>query len=534
MKKYLTELINSNLFFLSLVAFVAVLPLSIALVSVVGGVVLLVAIIEDNWKTKWERIKARKLILLVPLIFLIYLLSSLLTLKQDNSFYDVQKVLFYLVFPLAFSMGKNINQCQKRFVFYTFSVSILVAILVAIFRWKFIIAESGNFSVHNISLISHIRFSFQLILAIWFWGLFLITNVKSLSLQKRTLIVLLMLAFLGYLMFQQSLTGIIAFASSILFFLLYQFPKIKLEWRVPVVVVLLLMVFVPIIYLNKVVDNFYDIEIVDQENIDMMTAHGNPYSHDFSQKLVENGHYVYLYVCKDEMRTEWNKVSEFKYDSIGINGYPVSATLIRYLTSKGLRKDAQGVQALTRADIANIESGMANVIFQKKYSLYPRIYQTIWEYYVYSHTGYSNNQSFSQRIEFAKAAITIIKENWLLGVGTGKWKTAFSNAFKENHAKLDESHYASSHNQYLNYMVKFGVFGFLFIMFALIYPVVKTKRYRDLLFMIFLAFMFFANFADSNLESHMGSSFFFFFYCVFLIGPIDYLSLSEKPGLAQH
>ena len=139
-----------------------------------------------------------------------------------------------------------------------------------------------------------------------------------------------------------------------------------------------------------------------------------------------------------------------------------------------------------------------------------------------------------KRIEFAKAAITIIKENWLLGVGTGEWKTAFSNAFKENHAKLDESHYASSHNQYLNYMVKFGVFGFLFIMFALIYPVVKTKRYRDLLFMIFLAFMFFANFADSNLESHMGSSFFFFFYCVFLIGPIDYLSLSEKPGLAQH
>jgi hypothetical protein len=70
------------------------------------------------------------------------------------------------------------------------------------------------------------------------------------------------------------------------------------------------------------------------------------------------------------------------------------------------------------------------------------------------------------------------------------------------------------------------VIGFLLIMFLLIYPVYETKRYLDPLFMTFLIFMFFANFADSNLESHMGSSFFFFFYCLFLTGPVDYLRLN--------
>ena len=205
------------------------------------------------------------------------------------------------------------------------------------------------------------------------------------------------------------------------------------------------------------------------------------------------------------------------------------STLIRYLTSKELRKDAKGVLALSEQDIQSIESGIANVIFQeKKYSLYPRLYQTVWEYYVYSETGYADNQSFSQRIEFSKAAISIIKQNFWFGVGPVNWQTEFKKAFIANNSKLSEERYASSHNQYLNYLVKFGIIGFMLILFFLIYPVVKTHRYRDPLFLIFLVFLFFANFADSNFESHMGSSFFVFFYCLFLISDgINYIKIEK-------
>jgi hypothetical protein len=245
---------------------------------------------------------------------------------------------------------------------------------------------------------------------------------------------------------------------------------------------------------------------------------------------VENGHYTYLYVCHDEMRIEWNKVSNIKYDDIRPNGFPLYATLIRYLTSKGLRKDADGVKSLTQQDIQNIENGISNVIFQnKKYSLYPRIYQTVWEFYMYSQTGDPSYQSFSQRIEYTKAAISIIKNNFWFGVGAGNWKEEFKNTYIANNSKLEEGLYASSHNQYLNYMVKFGFAGFLVIMFFIIYPVLKSRSYNDLLFLIFLVFMFFANFADSNFESHMGSSFFIFFYCLFVILPGEsYLKLSDN------
>ena len=137
MKKYFTELFNSNYFFLALVLFVLVLPLSEALVSVAGGLVLFAALIEDNWQNKWLRLKTRKVILLVPIIFILYVVSTLFTLKHDKSFYDVQKTLFYMVFPFAFSMGKEINHSQKRFVLFAFAFSVFTAIVISLFRWKF-------------------------------------------------------------------------------------------------------------------------------------------------------------------------------------------------------------------------------------------------------------------------------------------------------------------------------------------------------------------------------------------------------------
>ena len=147
---------------------------------------------------------------------------------------------------------------------------------------------------------------------------------------------------------------------------------------------------------------------------------------------------------------------------------------------------------------------------------------------MYSQTGNPNNQSFSQRIEFSKAAISIIKNNFWSGVGAGNWKQEFAETYISSNSKLSKEMYASSHNQYLNFMVKFGFIGFLTIMFLLIYPVIQTKSYHDILFLMFLAFMFFANFADSNLESHMGSSFFVFFYCLLITPPrMSYLYIKH-------
>jgi hypothetical protein len=413
-------------------------------------------------------------------------------------------------------------------LFYAFAISIFVATVVALFNW-FVRSEFVNFGVHKISLISHIRFSFQLILIFWFLVILIQKNKERLNKYIKTGLLLLAIYFLLFLFFQQSLTGLMAFGASLLFavFLLIQAKK---KYRIILHSLLVVLILGPVFYSLIIINSFYKIEKINPETIEKTTALGNTYEHDFENPAVENGRYTYLYVCHDEMREEWNKISTKKYDDLLPNGFPLYSTLIRYLTSKGLKKDAEGIKSLSAQDIQNVENGISNVIFQKKkHTLYPRIYQTVWEFYMYSETGNPSYQSFSQRIEFTKAALTIIKENFWFGVGAGNWKEEFKEAYIRNNSKLEETLYASSHNQYLNYMVKFGFLGLLIILVFIIYPVIKSKSYRDPLFLIFLVFLFFANFADSNFETHMGSSFFLFFYCLFVVYDNgSYLILSDK------
>lgn len=516
MKTYLAKLIDNNWFYLTLLGFVLVLPLSHALVSILGGIVLITALVEDNWRSKFERLQNRKVLLFIPAIFLIYLISSIVTFESGNSLYDLRKTLFFIVFPFAFIFGKEISSKQKRFIFYVFAFSIFISTVVAFLKWIFL-SDTENFVVHNIGLISHIRFSFQLILIIWFLIFFIQKNFTVIKFTTKIFMLFLVVYFLFFLFFQQSLTGIVAFGAALVFYLFYLIFRLKGFYRVVAGIILTVIIVIPFYYVFNVVDSFYNIEKIDEKTIDPFTKQGNKYKHDFNNPLVENGNYVFLYVCEKEMRKEWNKISALEFDSAGVNGYSVRSTLTRYLTSRGLKKDAEGVLALTKQDIQNVENGIANYIFQqKKYSLYPRIYQTVWEYYVYTNTGNANYQSFSQRIEFGKAALLIIEENLWFGVGTGNWREAFRNAYHKKDSKLKEELYASSHNQYLNYLVKFGIVGFILILFFLIYPILKTRSYSDKLFLLFLVFMFCANLADSNFESHMGSSFFLFFYCLFL------------------
>ncbi|HNQ38753.1 MAG TPA: O-antigen ligase family protein, partial [Prolixibacteraceae bacterium] len=180
-------------------------------------------------------------------------------------------------------------------------------------------------------------------------------------------------------------------------------------------------------------------------------------------------------------------------------------------------KDSAGVSQLTPTDIKAIERGIANHIYvNRSFSLYPRIYETIWEYDYYTRLGDPNHQSFSQRLEFVKASLLLIGKRPWLGIGTGNWKLAYAEAYHEMNSRLDPDNQGPSHNQYLNYLVKFGVVGFLAIMGVLLIPLFREGHRKNLVFWLFLVSIGFANFGDANLETHMGLSFFTFFYSLFL------------------
>ncbi len=70
------------------------------------------------------------------------------------------------------------------------------------------------------------------------------------------------------------------------------------------------------------------------------------------------------------------------YDGKDEKGQELKMTLIRYLNSKGLRKDAEGMDQLDEKDIRNVEQGIANQYYAKKFNLNSRIYKFLWEYQV--------------------------------------------------------------------------------------------------------------------------------------------------------
>lgn len=203
----------------------------------------------------------------------------------------------------------------------------------------------------------------------------------------------------------------------------------------------------------------------------------------------------------------------------------LEATLARYLTSKDLRKDAQGVMALTDDDIRNIEQGIANYNNWKHPGLRARLSSTLFEYNLYRRYNNPNGGSLSQRIEYTRASFHLIGQHPWLGVGTGDVPQAFSQAYDELRSPLKEEFRFRAHNQYLAIAVAFGLVGLAFFLFVLLYPWCASRRNHTYLYMVFLTIMLLSMFPEDTLETQAGATLFAFFTALLLMAGKNSLSL---------
>ena len=257
-------------------------------------------------------------------------------------------------------------------------------------------------------------------------------------------------------------------------------------------------------------------DIVDVSKIDKKTINGNPYFGGYWYGATENGHYLIEYVCWDELKKEWNKRSKIPFDSVDLKDNPLKFTLIRYMTSLGLRKDSAGVWSLSEKDLHAIELGIPNYHFNSLSSMNYRLYQVFWEIKDYERGGDLNGHSVTMRLEYWRIALILIGRHPVIGSGTGDVRKGFDDYYNASHSPLKPEWRLRAHDQYLEITVGFGLVGLAWFLLSIFYPGIKTKKIFTYFYFIFWLIFMLSLFTEDTLETEAGATFYAFFNSFFL------------------
>lgn len=520
LNKHCPSLISNwkeNLTFFVLGVFLVALPTSVALVSISAVALLVVWVLTGDYKTKWKRLIQNKSALLLMSIPVLYLIGLFFTHNFSVGLQEFNKSLYWFIFAFVLGSSPPISSKNISRLLGIYILTVTIAAGVALFK-LFFVDTINFFDFRAVTWIDHVPFSYQIAFSVWMILYFMIAGKFS-RIQKILLSLLIIFlavsllafkSFNGYLFF-----GVMSFTALVML-------ALKTKKRVYKYIfcgILISIIVIPIFYVYRSVQKFYDITEYRTDEIDNYTSLGNKYKHDFENKTKENGNYVMLFICEEELIPLWNTNSAKNYHSSTSHDYPFSIIIIRYMTSKGLRKDADGFAQLTPKDIENIENEMPNYIYAKsKWSIYPRVYETIWELDQYKIYNNPDEKTLAKRIELAILAVDIIKKSPWVGIGLGNSALAYEEAIAQSGSKLASLESGSSVNQYLNYLIRFGILGTLYILGVVIWVFLKERSNQPFLLTIFFVSMLVVNFGDTNLETFIGINFFAFFMCFLIWG----------------
>ena len=479
----------------------------------------------DSVRTKLQRFFSNKIALAVVSIYLLHVIGLAYTSDFQYAFKDLKVKLPMLILPLVLS---SVQPLKKRMFDLLMLIYVLAVFVATCISFGYYLQNDYG-DIREIShFISHIRFCLNIVLAMGITGYYIVErriskgkNVPDFGLKtalNHFLMWFLFLWFTYQIYIFQSLSGYLAFAGMLAATLLYLFfDKVRsIKWRIVVLVAIIALPTIAGIYLYRTITPMLARPQVDFANLEKQTVLGNDYWHDTTCFPAENGRYVGLYFCRTEMREAWNQRSDLDYDGQTLNGENLEATLARYLTSKDLRKDAAGVAALDNQDIRNVEQGVANYVNWCHPGLYSRLAETVFEYNQYRQYNNPNGGSLSQRIEYTKASVYLIKRHPLFGVGTGDIPQAYQQAYDELDSPLEPQYRFKAHNQYLSITVGLGLVGLLVFLFSLLTPYFASKRNRTYLYTVFMVILLLSMLPEDTIESQAGVMWFAFFNSLFI------------------
>lgn len=468
---------------------------------------------RNNLVDNFELLLKNRVALVIVSLYLMHIVGLIHSHDFNYALKDLRIKLPLLLLPIVMATMKKINWRQLKTLLLLYVLAILISSMFSLHAY---INQSFT-DIRQISLfINPIRFSLNVVFG-FFILLWFVAKDREIKHWQRIAMAGVMIWFILFLVILESMIGVLslfAIALGLIFVKFLQLKKTGL--RLALLLLLLAMPLLGFFYVKSIVDTLNKAPDINIESLPTHTAKGNPYTHDTINYGIEDGTFIGLYLSVDELEEAWNKRGNINFEDLDRANQQLKFTLIRYLNSRSLTKDSAGVAALTDHDIRLIEEGVANFNYTNKPGLHIRISKIITGYKYYSYMNDPSGSSFLQRIEYVKASIRIIKNNFWFGVGTGDLPMAFENTYEEMNTALKREFRWRSHNQYLSIFVAFGIFGFIWFLFLLIYPLIRLKRYHQYFYSIFLALMLLSMLTEDTIESQDGVTLFAFFNALLL------------------
>lgn len=471
------------------------IPLSLATMLLGLNVILL-----NDWKKVFKTWFSNRILLFliafVAFEWLSLLWSSNLTYGLD----DVRRKLPLLVLPLCISViPLTRNQWKWITLFFLGSLVITTGINYAYYaKW---IGNKTYLDYRNISLfISHIRLALLLVA-----GIVICTFWWFKKESFRILSIPLIAWFLFYTNISQVGFGYVGLGICIILaFYLYIFNRKNNLLKYGLAVITSIGIVCGFLFLYSNLQPIQNKVKYIQEP--KFTKSGNPYIF-WNEPLWENGYPVMAYINEEELKESWEKRSSFKYET-GNGNDQLKFIIWRFMASKNLTKDKEGVAQLSDKEIRSIERKIPSVVMLKG-GFNARFYEIRNQLA----DREPNGKSLLMRLIYLKVGWQITKENFPFGVGSGDVQDAFNSKYESNSHGLSKEYWNRAHNQYLTVLISSGIIGFilfLLIWFAIIRRSFKSKQF---LFTILTVVVLSSFLSEDTLESQTGVT-----IAAFLIG----------------
>ena len=453
--------------------------------------------------------------LVIASLLFLHVIGLLYTSDFNYALKDLRTKLPIFILPLFIATGPRISTNTFYWILACFIAAVFGGSIYRLILYlNQPVADSRALAAHT----SHIRYSLNAVFAVFILFFFVRSN-GMLSAGIRLMILAVAAWLIGFMAYMNYSTGIMIFAFISLLLLLFLIFKISnIYMKISALLFTGVLIILPVLYISSVTYEYLNTPSVDISKLDKYTPRGNSYYHDIVNFKIKNGKWTGLYICDKELRQSWAGRSELSLDSLDQNKQVRRFTLISYLASKDLRKDADGIGQLNDNDIRNIENGINRYDFNKLPDPRSQIEDFIAGYRRYIELKDPNSGSVVQRFEYWRTSLLIIQQNPVIGVGTGDLPDAFEKQYNSMNSNLASQNRLRSHNQYLSITVALGIVGLIWFLIVMFYPGIITRNFNNYFYVVYWIIFMISMLTEDTIESQEGVTFYVLFTALMLLG----------------